>query len=98
MGYAMRRQSVAFTVFFLSSLLCRASLAEDDSAGAALPVVRLSPKIELQDRDRDYYQNIDCRHLADADALTEREKDLLAERKNQCLEHYRAFAPRSFQR
>ncbi len=98
MGYAMRRQSVAFTVFFLSSLLCTAALPEDDSAGEALPVVRLTPKIELQDRDHDYYQGIDCRYLADADALTESEKNLLAERKTQCLEHYRAFAPRSFQR
>ena len=101
MGYAINHRLAAFTLF----LLPLTGLAIDDAHPAteqsspveALPVVRLSPQIREQNRDRSYYQQLDCRQLGQADARTDHEKQWLEERKGACLDRYRAFSPKSFQ-
>ena len=101
MGYARTRQLTALSLIFLPWLLQAADETANnpaqDSEAAALPVVKLSPGLREQDRDRDYYRSLDCRQLAHADARSDREQQWLAERKSACLDRYRAFSPRSFQ-
>ncbi|WP_372747564.1 hypothetical protein [Litorivivens sp.] len=64
---------------------------------AELPVTKLSPVTRSDDRGTDYYQAISCRELGSADAKTPQEIAYLDARKRDCVERYRAFAPRSFQ-
>ncbi|MFT5034141.1 MAG: hypothetical protein ACI89D_001645 [Bermanella sp.] len=102
MGYVMNRQLAAFTLIFLPLMLFGEGLAANEqdpdaaqrSEGDALPVVKLSPHMREQDRGL----TLDCRQLAQGDARSEPEKQWLEERKNACLERYRAFSPRSDQR
>ncbi|HCS25963.1 MAG TPA: hypothetical protein DIW43_00820 [Spongiibacteraceae bacterium] len=100
MGYARNRLLVVFPLILLLLLLV-AGVAGADSmenpGDDSLPVVKLSPQIREQDRDRQYYQALDCRELGQADARSDAEKRWLGERKAACLERYRAFSPRSFQ-
>lgn len=72
--------------------------AEPKTADDELPIVRLSPAVREGDRGADFYQRIPCRELGTADVRTDAERAHLDARKKQCLEKYRQFAPRSFQR
>lgn len=102
MGYARNRQLGVFQLILLLLLpdISGAGAVEpvENPSGGTLPVVKLSPQIRDQDRDRRYFQTLDCRELAQADARSDTEKQWLGERKAACLEQYRAFSPRSFQR
>lgn len=102
MGYAINRQFAAFTLILLPLSLwadnVRPDAAAQDLEAETLPVVRLSPRIREQDRDRSYYQSLDCRKLGQADTHSDLEKRWLDERKSACLEQYRAFSPQYHQR
>ncbi len=92
----MRRISAVYTAILLGS---SASLpAAPETADDELPIVRLSPAVRESDRGADFYQRIPCRELGAADVRTDAERAHLDARKKQCLEKYRQFAPRSFQR
>ena len=92
----MGRISAVYTAILLSlsSQICAAPETSSDE----LPVVRLTPAIRETDRGADFYQRIPCRELGAADVRTDTERAHLDARKRECLEKYRQFAPRSFQR
>ncbi len=92
----MGRISVVYTAILLglSAPLPATPVSADDE----LPVVRLSPVVRESERGADFYQRIPCRELGTADVRTDAERAHLDARKQQCLEKYRQFAPRSFQR
>ena len=72
--------------------------AAPEPADDELPIIRLSPAVRESDRGADFYQRVPCRELGTADVRTDAERAHLDARKQQCLEKYRQFAPRSFQR
>ncbi len=102
MGYVMNRQIAALTLFLSPLGLLAESEGALEAAASSneepLPLVKLSPRVREQDRGRSYYQSIECTQLGQADAHSSLEKQWLEERKAVCLERYRAFSPRSYQR
>ncbi|MAY35993.1 MAG: hypothetical protein CMN84_07835 [Spongiibacteraceae bacterium] len=92
----MGRISAVYTAILLgfsTSLPAAPETADDE-----LPIIRLSPAVRESDRGADFYQRVPCRELGTADVRTDAERAHLDARKQQCLEKYRQFAPRSFQR
>lgn len=81
----------------LIALLFSPALVASD-AGGELPVVKLSPEVRELPRDARYFQSIPCRELHSVEARSEEEQRHLDTRKDACLDQFRAFAPRSFQR
>lgn len=92
----MGRISAVYTAILLG--LSTSLPAAPETADDELPIVRLSPAVRESDRGADFYQRIPCRELGTADVRTDVERAHLDARKQQCLEKYRQFAPRSFQR
>lgn len=92
----MGRISAVYTAILLG--LSTSLPAAPETADDELPIVRLSPAVRESDRGADFYQRIPCRELGTADVRTDAERAHLDVRKQQCLEKYRQFAPRSFQR
>lgn len=92
----MGRISAVYTAILLG--LSTSLPAAPETADDELPIVRLSPAVRESDRGADFYQRIPCRELGTADVRTDAERAHLDARKQQCLEKYRQFAPRSFQR
>ena len=92
----MGRISAVYTAILLG--LSTSLPAAPETADDELPIVRLSPAVRESDRGADFYQRVPCRELGTADVRTDAERAHLDARKQQCLEKYRQFAPRSFQR
>jgi hypothetical protein len=92
----MGRISAVYTAILLG--LSTSLPAAPETADDELPIVRLSPAVRESDRGADFYQRVPCRELGTADVRTDAERAHLDVRKQQCLEKYRQFAPRSFQR
>lgn len=88
------RSLILLIFLFAGGVRAEVNRQDDVNANAHdLPTVKLSPSLREQ-----YYRELDCRELALARPGSAREQRWLDERKAACLERYRAFEPRSFQR
>lgn len=97
----MRGWRSLILLIFLFAGGIRAEVNREDGAIANahdLPTVKLSPSLREQEWGADYYRELDCRELPSARPGSAREQRWLDERKAACVERYRAFEPRSFQR
>ncbi len=54
---------------------------------------KLQPSMRAVDRDWDYFESIPCGQLAKQVFHSASEEKLLAKRKSQCLQRYKAFMP-----
>lgn len=93
-------RSLILLIFLLAGGV-RAEVNRQGDANANihdLPPVKLSPSMREQERGADYYRELDCRELPSERRGSAREQRWLDERKAACLERYRVFEPRSFQR
>ena len=86
------RVTLAMLITFIGcSLPCIA--ADADKQSAELPVVKLKPAVRTVDRDWRFFQSVPCENLSRFAYHSEAEKKLLARRKAQCVERYKAFIP-----
>ena len=73
-------------LFVLCGLLTPYSFAEKDKS-----VIKLSPKVKIQDRDSRWFARLPCDQLHTIKPNSKKEQALLAQRKRQCINGYSAF-------
>ncbi len=90
----------AVTIALFTALAAGSAAFANTSQEGGKPgdTVKLSPKVQVVDRDWDFFQGLPCTRLSGVEPQSEREQALLERRRQQCLQQYRSFAPRSVTR
>ena len=86
-----------FIVFLLFPFLGSMPLAQQVDNNK---IIKLSPepKMRPMDRDWDFFKNIPCDSLSNMVSYSQAEDILLAKRKSQCTDKYKAFFNRPLER
>ena len=92
------RGLISLIILFAAGVGAESTREDAAANGHGLPTVKLSPSMREREWTQEDYRALDCRELASARPGNAREQRWLDERKAACVERYRVFAPRSFQR
>lgn len=86
------------TKTFFMMLICLLTSIDANSVSLGAQSGHVDPKMRAVDRDWDYFKSIPCDRLAKITFHSRSEEILLAKRKSQCIDKYKAFLPKPLDR